>query len=138
MGGKGSQLIGKMSSHFLLVSKINKNWEESNPSPQITNKNIYSAAKCPAQNANLPRSLVSPWARGPTRSLQALHAIQMAMEEGAGGGRGRQGVGEGDIQGRPVEGRYPPSLGHRLGFNGGAEKQALKLGLRPPPFPRQV
>ena len=47
---------------------------------------------------------------------------------------GRQGGGEGGGEGRctgQAVGRYPPSLGHRLGFNGGA----LELGLGPLPVP---
>lgn len=49
-------------------------------------------------------------------------------------GVGRQGGGEGGGEGRctgQTAGRYPPSLGHRLGINGGA----LELGLGPLPVP---
>lgn len=76
--------------------------------------------------------------RCPARSLQALHAIPMA--EGAGGGMEEAGWRRNE-RGRKVHRAdcgvvsTLTSLGHRLGFDGGAEKRALELGLGPVPSP---
>lgn len=82
----------------------------------------------------MPRPLVSPWAKVPARSLQALHAILMA--EGAGGGRREARVGGGRRCTRQVVVvlGYPSSLGYRLRFNGGAEK-GFEIRPRTPSLP---